>query len=111
MVHPSYERSQISEHSFDLRGQFKFPASVDVRPVRDGPPGVDASVEASSIRLHSALWLHEFIQELAGLRLADCLAGEEAKGDPRGSDLLRHHERDVLEVRLVHLHCTAQGDF
>lgn len=111
MIHPADECPQIAEHSFDLRGQFKLPLSVNVGPMLHRPPRVDAPVDASSVGLESATRLHELIQELTSVRLADGLAWEDAEGDLGGSDLLGHHQRDVLEVRFIHLHRASQHSF
>lgn len=111
MIHPADECPQIPEHSFDLGGQFELPSFVDICSVLHWPPGIDAFVDTPSIRLQLAAWFHELIEELASLRLAHRFPWEDAKGNLCRPDLLRHHERDVLEVRFIHLHRASEDGF
>ena len=111
MIHPTDECPQIAEHSFDLGSECKLPLLVDVGLVCHRPPVINAFVDAPSVRLERTARLDELIQELAGLRLPDALAGEDAHGDLLRTDLLGHDEGHALEVQLVHLHLAAKEGF
>lgn len=111
MVHPTDECSQVTEHSLDLRRQFKLPLAMNVCSVLDRPPRIDTVVDSSAIGLQGAPWFHELVHKLTGIRFPDALPGKDAKGNLRGADLLGHDQCDALEVRLVHLHRPSQYRF
>src|SRR3989339_1138991 len=99
MIHPTDECPQIAEHSFNFRSQLKLPSFVNVRLVLYRPPRVDTPVDSSSVGLQPAPRFDKFIQKLTGVGLVWGLVREDAEGDLARSDLLRHHQRHVFEVR------------
>ncbi len=111
MVHPADEGSQIPEHPFDLGSELELPLLVDVRLVRDGPPVIDAVVQAAAVRVECCARFDELVEELASIPLPNGSAREEADRHFGGTDLLGHDERHALEVRLVHLHRTPENGF
>lgn len=67
MVHSSDKRTQVAEHSFNLRGESKLELLVNVHAVFHLPPLLNVPIDAATIRLQSGLGLNMLEEKLAGI--------------------------------------------